>query len=285
MLVKETDTQNYGRCMSLTAGKVTLLVTLDYGPRIASLTYDGSPNMFFTDTEDEVNKSNSLMDPSLKGMGDWHIYGGHRLWKSPEDIASYFPDNAPVKVEREGDGVRFSSAFEPSTGLVKSMYITASDDGAFKIEHRFLNGTSAPLPPVSLWALTVLAGGAVVKAPLDTSDTGLLPNRNLVLWSYNSIKDPRLTVDDDCVTVTFDSSASPMKIGLMNTLGVVRAYNHGLVFTKSWQAEQGDYPDFSCNTEIYSSHLFTEMETLSPLKALDAGECAVHTEVWTLSKE
>ena len=30
MLVKETDTQNYGRCMSLTAGKVTLLVTLDY---------------------------------------------------------------------------------------------------------------------------------------------------------------------------------------------------------------------------------------------------------------
>ena len=68
------------------------------------------------------------------------------------------------------------------------------------------NGTSAPLPPVSLWALTVLAGGAVVKAPLDTSDTGLLPNRNLVLWSYNSIKDPRLTVDDDCVTVTFDSS-------------------------------------------------------------------------------
>ena len=283
MDIKEIDTKEFGKCITLTAGKVSLTVTTQLGPRIVSLRYDNGENMLFYDKDDAVNKSNSLMDKSLAGKGDWHIYGGHRLWKSPEDIHSYYPDNAPVKVEKTADGVKFSSEYEPTTGIVKSMLISASEDGVFRIEHSFTNEGKAPTQAISLWPLTVLDSGATIKVPYDTSDTGLLPNRNLVLWSYNSIKDPRLTVDDDCITVKFDATKKPMKIGLMNTCGKASAYNKGLVFTKSWEVEEGDYPDFSCNMEIYTSNLFTEMETLSPLKSLGVGETSTHTEYWTLS--
>ena len=223
------------------------------------------------------------MDPVLKGSGGWHIYGGHRLWKSPEYMDTYYPDNAPVKVEKLENGAVFTSPAEHTTRLEKSMKITMDESGEVTIEHKFVNRGGEETTPIAMWALTVMDGGAEAHLPLDTSDTAFLPNRNIVHWCYNEVNDPRLVISDDDITIKFDKTMPhALKVGTMNTLGYVYSYTKGGKFTIKMPAPEGSYPDFSCNVESYTYNLFTEIETLSSLFTLKPGEEHTHTEVWTL---
>ena len=100
-----------GKAVTLSDGKTELTVTLDVGPRIISLrTYlekQGrmSNNIMYEDVPDVVNKDCS----SYYGEGKvWHIYGGHRLWLSPEDITTYYPDSYPVEFQPIDNGGIFT---------------------------------------------------------------------------------------------------------------------------------------------------------------------------------
>jgi len=46
--------------------------------------------------------------------------------------------------------------------------------------------------------------------------------------------------------------------------------------------ENAAYPDMNSNTEIYTAGSFVEVESLSPLQRLQAGEAIVYTERWQL---
>ena len=86
-----------------------MLVTVDVGPRVIFYGYDGGENIFYEDEQDLINKGGEYFDDNLPNKGIWHIYGGHRLWKCPEYLDTYYPDNAPVKVVEEKDGICFIS--------------------------------------------------------------------------------------------------------------------------------------------------------------------------------
>ena len=284
MKIFEETGGKFGKVLSLCAGGVKLSVTTDIGPRVIFYGKEGGENILFEDVNDEVNKPEELMDPVLKGKGGWHIYGGHRLWKSPEYMDTYYPDNAPVKTEILPNGAVFTAPVELTTGLEKSVKITMDEKGVATLEHKFVNKGEKQTTPIAMWALTVMDGGAEAHLPLDTSDTAFLPNRNIVHWCYNKVDDRRLKISDDDIVIGFDKSEPhPLKVGTMNTLGYVFAFTKAGKFTIKLPAPDGGvYPDFSCNVESYTYNLFTEIETLSSLFTLKPGESRTHTEVWSL---
>ena len=284
MKIFEETGGKFGKVLSLCAGGIKLSVTTDIGPRVIFYGKEGGENILFEDIDDEVNKPEELMDPVLKGKGGWHIYGGHRLWKSPEYMDTYYPDNAPVKTEILPNGAVFTAPVELTTGLEKSVKITMDEKGVATLEHKFVNKGEKQTTPIAMWALTVMDGGAEAHLPLDTSDTAFLPNRNIVHWCYNKVDDRRLKISDDDIVIGFDKSVPhPLKVGTMNTLGYVFAFTKAGKFTIKLPAPDGGvYPDFSCNVESYTYNLFTEIETLSSLFTLKPGESRTHTEVWSL---
>ena len=276
----------YGRCVSITNGRVEIRVTRDIGPRIIYLSIDGEPNMMFEDRDDAINSKGDYFDTNFKKGEAWHIYGGHRLWKSEEEFATYAPDNYPVDVKYLDNGAIFTAPTEKMTGLTKTLTITMAEDGTIAIEHKFKNDGSETFKG-ALWALSVMAPGSKVYVPLNTADTGWLSNRNIVLWSYDDVNDHRLTINNDGIRIVQDATVSEdnnLKIGTFTPMGYVYNLQPCALFRKTLDSikEGMIYPDNMCNVEVYTSFRMAEIETLSPMYTLAVGEEATHTEKWNV---
>lgn len=277
------DYKNFGKCAKLSKGGKTLLVTVDKGPRVIYYGFDGGENIFYEDEKDLINKGGEFFDKNLQGKGIWHIYGGHRLWKSPEYMDTYYPDNAPVKVIEDKEGVSFVSDTEITTGLQKTMTFVMDDDGNVKLIHKMQNMFDKPTPPVAIWGLSVMDKGAKAVIPQSVEDTGLLPNRNIVLWSYTDLKDDRLQIENDKIILSQKNNPHAIKIGTF-VKEPVCVYIKGMRLGISFDSPEGEYADYSCNLESYTNDIMLEIESLSPLKSLNKGESIVHIENWTLEK-
>lgn len=273
----------YGKCAVLAKGGKKMLVTVELGPRIIFYGFRDGENIFFEDTADSINRDSDFIRKNLPDKGIWHIYGGHRLWKSPEYEDTYYPDNAPVSVVERGDAVDFIAEAEVTTGLRKTLSVLMHDDGNATVTHTIENVSDKTTPPVAIWTLSVMDKGAVAEIPLSTEDTGLLPNRNLVLWSYTDIKDDRFTFENSLLKVTQKNRPDAFKIGLFAKNGVTIDIKD-MRFSKDFDVKDGDFADYSCNVECYTCDKMLEIETLSPLRTLKPSEHIVHTENWRLSK-
>lgn len=276
--------KNFGKCAKLSKGGKTMLVTVDVGPRIIFYGYDNGENIFYEDIDDNINRDSDYIKKNLKGKGIWHIYGGHRIWKSPEYEDSYYPDNSPVKVLELSNGTSFVSDTEITTGLQKVMNIYMDDDGNATIDHIFINNGNCPTSKIALWTLSVMDKGAKAEIPLSTKDTGLLANRNLVLWSYTDLNDKRLDIQNDKITLSQRTDTDKaVKIGTY-VEKQVKVYIKDMVFTKDFDRKEGDYADFCCNVECYTNKHMLEIESLSNLQSLEIGQSLIHSEHWTLTK-
>ncbi len=268
-----------GRTLELSNGKIVVGVTLDVGPRIIKLQKPDGENLMFEDVADNVNKDVS----AVYGEGKkWHIYGGHRIWLSPESLETYYPDNAPVVSELKPNGAIFTPPAWTERGVQPVLDLEFAPDGALEVRMRVKN-ISDVKQKLCVWGLTVMKCGGTLTLPLSTEDTGFLANRNLVLWHYTDIRDPRLTIANDRIILTGSTDAeSPLKIGTY--LNEIRAfYRYGdTLFTKECISKPGEYPDFTCNFETYTSELIHECETLSAAEEVAPGEEIIHTEKWRL---
>jgi hypothetical protein len=174
------------------------------------------------------------------------------------------------------------------TGIRKAMEITlAPDKAALTIRHRLENhgSWSVELAP---WALTMMRLGGLAILPQTNhkiDEAGLLPNRNLVLWPYTRLSDPRLHLHDDLVLIEAQPSVPPCKVGYMNRHGWVGYLVGGALFVKRFQP-QPDQPhvDYGCNAECYCSDRFIEVESVGPLVNLAPGASAVYVENWELHR-
>lgn len=268
-----------GRTLEMSNGKIVVGVTLDVGPRIIKLQKPDGENLMFEDVADNVNKDVS----AVYGEGKkWHIYGGHRIWLSPESLETYYPDNAPVVSELKPNGAIFTPPAWTERGVQPVLDLEFAPDGALEVRMRVKN-ISDVKQKLCVWGLTVMKCGGTLTLPLSTEDTGFLANRNLVLWHYTDIRDPRLTIANDRIILTGSTDAeSPLKIGTY--LNEIRAfYRYGdTLFTKECISKPGEYPDFTCNFETYTSELIHECETLSAAEEVAPGEEIIHTEKWRL---
>ena len=214
------------------------------------------------------------------------LYGGHRLWHSPEVAPrTYAPDNAPVKVTNTDEGLAFENEPEALTGLQKKITISKGDKDCFVLNHEITNRgqwtvTMAP------WALTIMAPGGVAVIPQgrDLKRDPYTPDRSLVLWPYTSTADKRLTLEDKYIMLRQDSNAkTAAKIGFYANDGWIAYVNNGVALVKLieyYDPLEVQYSDNGCNVETYACKDFCEIETLAPLFALEPGESCSHQEIW-----
>jgi hypothetical protein len=244
---------------------------LEDGPRVVRLSYRGGANLF-----------GELPGGNETAYGTFQFLGGHRLWHSPEAMPrTYLPDLGEALVEDVPGGVRVSRPPEAVSGIVKQIEVRLDPQKALvTVRHELRNDGLWPVE-FAPWALTVMRQGGKLILPQSVEETGLLPNRFLVIWPYTKINDPRLGLDDDFITLHATPSLPPIKLGYFNPHGWMAYWIDGVLFVKRYDAIAGaNYPDGGCNTETYCNDAFIEMETLGALVKLQPGESAVHTETW-----
>lgn len=272
------QTVSYGGweyCVRISNDLVELIITVDVGPRIIRYGFPGEEN--------EMCEVKSTM--GLKGGDEWRVYGGHRLWHSPEaKPRSYEPDNSPVSWEKIPDGIRTIQDVERMTGIQKEMEITLSPAGSsVNILHRLINKGPWSVE-MSVWSISAMATGGKEIIPFAGRDTGLLPNRVLSLWPYTRLNDPRIRFGEKYIVLNQDPGVRhPFKLGIPNEHGWAAYFNHNHLFVKYYTHIDGAvYPDFGVSYESYMNDYMLEMETLSPLTKVGADAHIEHMEKWEL---
>ena len=267
-------------CIRLSNSEVEVIIASDIGLRILRFGFIGGKNIFYLSPED-IGK---------QGGDDWRIFGGHRLWHSPEAVPrSYVPDNNPVTYRYDQQTLKITQPIEKTTGIVKEMEISLSpDSNQLTVLHRLINQNLWEVK-LAAWALSALASGGKAIIPQEPYGEGneyLLPARSLTLWSYTTMNDPRWTWGNKYIQARSDpSSLSEQKIGIMNKQGWTAYCLEEDVLIKVFEFDPAsEYPDFGSNNETYINGKFLEMETLGPLVNIPPQGETEHVEYWMLNK-
>jgi len=266
---------------------VELIVLSEVGPRILFYGFRGEENEF-----------HEIPEQSGKG-GDrtFRVFGGHRLWVSPEVARTYYPDNLPVSVQTREGGLIFAAPPEsepPGTNLQKEVEIRLAKTGSeVTVTHRIRNlGRRAT--KMAPWALSVMAGGGKAILPLPprapVSADRLLPEGVLAIWCYTDLADPRWRIGTKYIQLHQERRSTgqfkEQMCGIFNPFGWGAYFRSGHLFVKKANVVKGaKYPDFGCNFEVYTDSNSLELETLGPLRNLKPGETAEHIERWWLFKD
>ncbi len=268
--------------MRLTNGTVETVVTTGVGPRILAYNFVGGENVLGWHPQAIIHSA----------LGEYRILGGHRLWAAPEHMPNtYAPDNAPVEyyTDETENSIRLVQPTEPVSRTQKEMTVKLDAAGSrLTINHKITNVGSEETE-LAAWALTIMRGGGVCEIPNEPfapygSET-LLPVRNLTVWAYTDLSDPRWSFDREFIRLQVDETRhEPQKIGVLNKQGWARYRLPDATFTKYFDyAEGAVYPDMNSNTELYTGGSFVEVETLAPLVRLKPNESTEHVERWELT--
>ncbi|MFN8497084.1 MAG: hypothetical protein U0641_04450 [Anaerolineae bacterium] len=261
---------------ALDNGKLRVEFLTQDGPRIVRLFVGGS-------TDNLLAEMPEMKAPTPHG--DFFFRGGHRLWHSPEATPrTYIPDHVGFRVEDLAHGVRLLQPAEVSTGIRKTIELRLTPDKpSLTLNHTLTNEGPWPVE-LAPWAITQLRLGGWVALPQTMGPldgVGLLPNRQLVLWPYTRLDDPRFSPDDRMIVIEAQAALPPFKIGYMNRRGWAAYAIDSVLFVKHFTPQpERDHADFGCNNEVYCNDQFVELETLGPLVRLDPGQSAYHQEIW-----
>jgi len=123
-----------------------------------------------------------------------------------------------------------------------------------------------------------------VIAPQAKTDTGVVCNRVMSLWPFSDMTDKRIYWGKDYIFMKQDVNAKiPFKYGINQDEGWMVYINGGTMYLKEYTpVPGGKYPDYGCSFETYTSSLFAEVESLSPLQLLQPDEAMTHDEKWRL---
>jgi hypothetical protein len=263
----------------LSNGHVHLEYLLGAGPRIVHLSLgEGGENLMA-----ELAHLDDIPTP----YGPFKLYGGHRLWHAPEGMPrSYIPDNEGCVAETFDGGVTLTGGVEAATGIRKTVRIELAEGKAGVTVTHILTNEGLWTVELAPWALSQMRLGGVAFFPQTQGTlepTGLLPSRNLVLWPYSRLSDPRLSLNDDYHFLLAQPDAHPVKIGYMNRAGWAGYLSGDVLFVKRWEpCPNSQHVDFGCNCESYCNDAFIEIETVGPLVRLQPGASTVHVEEWEL---
>ena len=269
-------------CYKLVNNAVEVIVTTDIGPRVIAYRFVGGENILGEIGPDEVVSTD---------LGDWHPWGGHRLWHAPEaKPRSYSPDDRPVGIEFVGESsIRLTQLVEPNTLIQKEMMVQLDPaDTRVTVLHKLTN-TGLWAVELAPWALTIMkCGGMTIfpNEPYFPHSEKLLPARPMVLWHYTDLSDPRWKFAKKFTCLRTDEKYDePQKIGAANKQGWAAYLLGDVLFVKRFPFVEGaKYPDYGCNFETYTAGSFMEIESLGPLAQLEPGQSVTYVERWYLFK-
>lgn len=258
--------------LDIALGSYRIGVATGFGPRITSLRLGDGPEMFARFGPDKVLTYDG---------GEYAFRGGHRLWAAPEvPQVTYAADDHECEVTH--DSTVTVTAPPDRVGLVKEMEVS-QQDGALVVEHR-LSRSGGEGPPSAPWAITQVPLGGTAIIPLRGEDNAPQANRNLVLWSYTSTEDPRVSLNDRVLTI-HAGDGSPNKFGIGPTPGRLGYLRDGWLFIKEIEdADDRTVPDFGAVGQVFVGMGFCELESMGGLASLNGGGKAVVRETWTVSE-
>lgn len=249
--------------------RIDYLTTL--GPRIIGLYINGVEGNLFAVTPDAHWPT---------PHGEYYLHGGHRLWTAPEDPFYTCPDGT-ITITREENRVTLAGGVDPS-GLEKEISFRL-EENRVALTHRVTWHGSQPIE-LAPWAITQVRLGGMAILPQSSIDTGLLPNRNLVIWPYSHLKDQRLDLYDDWILVRGRPDKEALKVGNYNPYGWIAYALENVLFTKRFSTSPVHrHPDMGCNVECYVRDTNLELETLGFLTHLEHQESIVHEETWEVN--
>ena len=261
-------------CVSLENKSLKLMISRSIGPRILSLSLEDGENLL-------AELPDVVMD--CPGNGIFHVYGGHRLWHSPEQPSrTYLPDDSPVEIIPVENGYLLTQNVEAKTGLQKSMEICLQGDSPKAVvTHRLYNQGLWPIT-CAPWAITQLKPGGVAILPQSREETGVLPNRSLALWPYTDPSNPNVSWGQNYILLRANMETA-FKVGFSNPRGWIAYWLNGTLFVKRAKYEaQSSYFDFGSSSECYCNDKFIELETLAPISTMNPGTSVTHVEIWEL---
>lgn len=278
--------EDYGTCLKLSNRSVTVIISLDYGPRILHFSPNDGPNLLFFNRDPDYVKKGPDFDRVFYPGAYWNIRGGNRLWVAPHSYPdAFYPDNEPLEYVALESGARFTPKPRTHTGAQLSTDVLLDEEApAITIKHSVWNLNPEPRKWAA-WSITSVDAGGIEIIPLSQRQTGVLPNRQVVYWPYTNIEDERIILKNRYAVLVHDRNAAvPLKIGFNNDTGWACWANKGMCLTIRYEhVDCAEYPDFGVSYETFADDRMVEMEVLSPLKILQPGESVSLSEKWNLS--
>lgn len=283
-MLERISYRGWNNAYRLSNDDVELVVTADVGPRILFYGFRNAENLLH-----EVKE-----DAGKTGGSEFRLYGGHRLWVSPEVERTYYPDNAPVTISQHGDATCFTAQQEsepPGTNLQKEVEIELAKTGSqVRITHRISNEDARPTV-LAPWSPTMMGAGGRAILPLSPriamDKDHYLPVGAFGIWSFTDFADSRWVFGTSYLQlrqlVKPQGRFKEQMGGIFNAVGWGAYFRDGYLFVKRAAVIPGArYPDFGCNFEVFTNQDFIELETLGPLIELQPGELVEHVEHWWL---
>lgn len=281
----EVRYKNFGRCLKIENAFAEVYVTLDIGPRVIRYALRGGANFFFEDRARAVFHDEKAMSDYYGRGAAWYIYGGHRIWISPESLPRcYYPDNTRVRYEITDAGVTFTPAPQRKNGVAMELTVALEEYGTQVTVTNSVTNIADEPQEFAVWALSVLTPGGLEIIPQNRHNTGLLGNRVMALWPYTDMSDKRVSWGKEYITLRQDKRAqTAFKLGMDNRRGWAAYAYRGALFIKRLPfVEDAVYPDGGMNFETYTCANFLEMESLSPLRTVEPGKRVDHVETWCI---
>lgn len=276
MALKKCTVGIHKQCVEIKAGELRLAVTTKVGPRIIGCFIGG---------DDKFNHFAVLPPKPFENVGtDFTLYGGHRLWHSPEEVPrTYEPDNDPIEVNQTKTGVEFVGNPCKATGIQKRILVEPLENGLICVTHTIENIGFWPIE-LAPWTLSQMAPGGICVMPLGTEPDGYpyAPDRKINFWPYSDLKDKRFCLGSEYMMVKSDAKIDKaFKIGYNNFCGWAAYVNNGAALVKYFEYDfDGEYSDDGCSMECYACKDFTEMELLGAKETLEPGETVQFVEYW-----
>lgn len=275
--ISEKEYKSYGKCVFIANDAVELAVTIEFGPRVIYFARKGKENVMLEDLEDNFTEE-------VEGYGTWRNRGGHRLWVAPELMPeTYYPDNNPVAYKAEGDVVTFTPPVTPMGKQMETVLKLDADKAVVEVTQRITNVADKEAD-FALWSITGLCAGGTAVIPMCTRKSGFLPNRVMSLWDYTDIADPRFKLTNEYARIRQDKfMPGPFKVGFNVEDGFAAYAVNEQIFVKCFgDYEFVEYPDYSCNFEMYTNRQFLECEILGEKRKYQPGETTEVKETWHL---
>lgn len=290
-MVKVKEIKNfkdYGKCVSISNGVIEALVTIDIGPRIIKFGYVDGQNFMCSEREALGFQTDKRYTDFFGEGKKWENLGGHRIWISPESYPeTYTPDDLSVDYTVTDCGAVFCQQPQNQIGVAITLEVKMDpDDTNMQVKMNVKNIANAP-KEFSVWALSVCAAGGTLIVPMNTNDTGLLPNRVISVWPYTDMSDDRLYWGKKYVTIRQDTNATcPIKLGFDLNCGTAYYVMGQDLLCKKYETlhPTAKYPDGGVSFESYTNDVMLEFETLGELKTVAPGEESELVENWFLCK-
>jgi hypothetical protein len=209
--------------------------------------------------------------------GEYYLYGGHRVWKAPEDSFYNCPEDN-VTVAAEKDRVTLRSSVDAS-GLQKEISFCLNGNRVL-LTHQITWHGNEPIE-LAPWTITQLPLGGVAILPQSSTTEGSTPTRSLVVWPYASLTDPRLELHDDMILVHGIADQKVFKAGSYNPFGWAAYMLDNVLFIKRFPVSDfRALPDMGSSVETFVWDAYLELETLGMLTWLNTGESVTFEESW-----